>query len=102
MSGASGAGGAAMGAAAILMLIVSVVGGIAWLVQFFAGLRYTRWMFGRVPNPEEQKKCDRFMWMLPLIFVLGACLLYLGPIIAMVLYWNQLHRLRQYVKTLQQ
>lgn len=41
------------------------------------------------------------MWMLPLIYVLLACIA-IGPLIALVLYWNQLHRLRKYLKTLPQ
>lgn len=99
--GTGGAGGAAVGAAAILMLIVTIIGGIASLVQFFAGIRYTKWMFGRVPDAEEQKKCDKYMWMLPLIYILLACVA-IGPLIALVLYWNLLHRLRKYMKTLPQ
>lgn len=53
--GVGGAPGAAMSAAAILMILVMVVGGIASLVQFFAGLRYTKWMFGRVLIPKNRK-----------------------------------------------
>jgi hypothetical protein len=40
------------------------------------------------------------MWLLPLVFVLGLACAGLGPLIALVMYWNHLDKLRKYLQTL--
>ncbi len=72
-----------------LMLLSFVAGGlylIAWVGQFFASLLYVRWMAKRIPSRKIHKRAELYMWLLPLIYVAGFCLGFIGPIIATVMY----------------
>jgi hypothetical protein len=96
--------GSAPGAASVFvlaMLAFGLLGFLAWLAQVLASLKYTAWVAARVPDPKLQAKAKRYMWLLPLIAILGAIILYLGPIIALVMYWNMLDKLRKQIKLIQ-
>ncbi len=80
--------------------ILILVGLVTWVAQFFAGLKYTSWMMSRIPDEELVKRCKKYMWLLPLVFVLGLACAGLGPLIALVMYWNHLDKLRKYLQTL--
>jgi hypothetical protein len=71
---------------------------IATLIGFFSSLVYTAWLFRRVPDIESMKTCLRYRWILPLVSVFGLCCMGLGPLIASVMYLNQLWKLRGYLK----
>jgi hypothetical protein len=73
---------------------------VTWVAQFFAGLKYTSWMMSRIPDEELVKRCKKYMWLLPLVFVLGLACAGLGPLIALVMYWNHLDKLRKYLQTM--
>lgn len=97
------AGGAATSGASAVLLVVGIVNitGIgAFVVQFFATMRYTRWMASRVPDARIITRTKTYMWALPAIAIVGAIFLFLGPLIALVLYWNLLDRLRKHVKAI--
>ena len=97
-------GGKAMTAMQVAPLwtpLLFILNAIASVVMFFAVLRYTAWMFGRVPSVRDQMLCDRYMWLLPLIFIFGMCFVYIGPIVAGILLWHILGRLQSYLKDLE-
>lgn len=71
-----------------------------WLIQFFAVMRYTRWLATRVPDKKMIRHTKLYMWLLPAVSIIGAIALLLGPLIALILYWNLLHRLRTYLNKL--
>lgn len=73
---------------------------VAALVQFFAMMRYTRWMAGRVPDRLIVRRTRTYMWLLPILVFPGCFALFLGPLIALILYWNLLDRLRKHVKSI--
>jgi hypothetical protein len=93
-------GGAAITPVMFVGLAFGLIALAAWAAQFFAGLQYTAWVMGRIPDPSMVKICKRYMWLLPLIFVLGFACIGLGPILALVLFWNHLDKLRKHLKTL--
>jgi hypothetical protein len=107
MVGSTGAwvlGGASPGVAAwgVLSLVVSLAGFAAWAVQFFSVMRYTRWLATRVPDAWVIRRTGRYMWLLPLLYTVGILLVGLGPLIALVLYWNLLHRMRKHLLSIEQ
>jgi hypothetical protein len=66
-----------------------------------AMLTQARFLGRRVPDRVIVDRAGRYRWLLPLISVVGVCLVYLGPLIALILYWNLLDRLRKHVKMIQ-
>lgn len=87
---------------ALIMLAraASVISGAAWITQFFAAMLYVRWLARRVPDRKLHDKAKRFMWLGPLLYTVGIVLLALGPLIALVMYWNMLDKLRKHIKTM--
>ncbi|MFT3683817.1 MAG: hypothetical protein QM783_02635 [Phycisphaerales bacterium] len=94
--------GTAAGFSAVMILsgFLSLLALAAWVTQFFAVMQYTRWMATRIPDAFIQRRAATYMWLLPVISVVGAILLFLGPLVALILYWNLLDRLRKHVKSI--
>lgn len=82
---------------AILLGLVSLA---VWVVQFFGMMRYTRWLARRVPDAWLLKRSALYVWLLPVIYVVGIVVLFLGPLVALVLYWNLLDRIRKHLKAI--
>lgn len=80
--------------------IVGLVSLLAWIVGFIAMMNYTHWIASRIPDLDIQKRALRFRWLLPVISILGLLLLGLGPLIALVMYWNLLDQVRKHIKTI--
>jgi hypothetical protein len=72
--------------------LLAMIGSIA---QFFASLLYVRWISRRMQDGKLVEKSTRYLWMLPLIYIVGLCVLALGPIVAMILYLLLLNDLRK-------
>jgi hypothetical protein len=83
-----------------LFMLIGLVSMGAWIVQFFATMKYTGWLASRVPDAHIVKRSRTYMWLLPVVAIVGAILLFLGPLIALVMYWNLLDRLRKQVKAI--
>ncbi|HBS29388.1 MAG TPA: hypothetical protein DEB06_08055 [Phycisphaerales bacterium] len=77
--------------AAILVGIISI---LVTAAAFFAQMVYTRWVGGRLANARVVRRARRLMWLGPLLYTVGTLLLFLGPLIALVLYWNMLEWVR--------
>lgn len=105
IAGAGGAVGGAAGASGLSLILVGLIGLVsllslvAWAVQFFAVIKYTRWMAKRVPDGWIVDKTKLYIWLLPVLATVGALIL-IGPLIALVLYWNLHHRLRKQVQSI--
>jgi hypothetical protein len=78
----------------LLAIVVQVGAKIAWVVQFFAAMQYLRWLGPRIPDATITDRARRYMWLLPLIYVLGAICLMIGPLIALLMYIRLLDNLR--------
>ena len=80
------------------VVLASGVGGVAafgaWLLQFFASMLYLRWLARRIPNGKIVERAGMYMWLLPVIFLLGAACFLIGPLIAIILYALLLNDLR--------
>lgn len=66
----------------------------AVIAQFFAAMLYLRWMGSRIPDAVVVERSKLYMWLLPVIFVVGICALGLGPLIAWIMYLMLLNRVR--------
>jgi hypothetical protein len=62
-------------------------------------MRYTRWVAGRVPDAHMVGRTKTYMWLLPLLYTVGI-LIIVGPLIALVMYWNLLDRLRKHLTSI--
>lgn len=101
---AAAAAGGAMNPGGMVILAFTAVLGIAglvlWAVQFFSVMRYTRWIAARVPDLFVVKRTKIYVWLLPVIGIVGVFALMLGPLIALVMYWNLLDRMRKHLKAI--
>ncbi|MBX3379906.1 MAG: hypothetical protein KF805_07410 [Phycisphaeraceae bacterium] len=79
--------------AAFLSIATSIAGVVAWIVQFFAALLYTRWLAPRIPNPRLFKRAKLLMWLGP-VLMLGYCLI-IPPLVAMIMYYNMFSWIRK-------
>ncbi len=99
LSAGPGGAGTATGVG-LVSLLVGLAGLVAWAVQFFAIMLYLRWLASRVPDEKIVKRTKTYMWLLPVLATVGAILLLLGPLVALVLYWNLLDRFRKHLKAI--
>ncbi len=71
---------------------LNVAGLLAGAVLFFAMMLYVRWLAQRIPDGEMVARTRLYMWLLPVLYTVGALCVGIGPLVAMVLYlilvWN--------------
>ncbi len=79
--------------------ILSFASLAAWAVQFFAMMLYLRWLAARLPDLFVLKRSKTYMWLLPLLGTVGV-VVFIGPIVALVLYWNLLDRVRKHLRSI--
>jgi ACR3 family arsenite efflux pump ArsB len=58
------------------------------------------WLARRVPDQWIVKRATTYRWLLPVLTTVGVLLIGLGPLIALVLYWNLLDRMRKHLKAI--
>ena len=68
------------------------------LALFISNVMYIGWFAKLVRNKKMAKRSKHFVWSGPLIAILGFPLLFLGPLITLVLYWNQIEYIRRDLK----
>lgn len=91
------------GMAGLVFLVSSLLilaGFVAFIVQFIAMMNYLTWLAKRIPDAAIENRSRRYRWMLPLIAVIGVLALWLGPLIALVMYWNLLDRFRKHTRSI--
>ncbi|MCG3124141.1 MAG: hypothetical protein GIKADHBN_02584 [Phycisphaerales bacterium] len=81
-------------------LLLQGVGTVAWLVQFVSVMNYTNWIARRVPDHYIMKRTRLYRWLLPVLSVVGAAVFFLGPLVALIMYWNLLDRLRKHTRSI--
>jgi MFS family permease len=102
--GAAGPSGPAFSPAMYTLIALSMLLSLAvfvlWAVQIIASLNYMAWLASRVPDQPLREKALRYRWVLPLIFVVGYVCIGLGPIIALILYYNLINQMRIIVRNI--
>lgn len=81
--------------AGLVLLLITIVAALASIVAFFAQMLYVKWLAGRLPNAAVYKRSKTLLWLGPVLYTFGLLLLGLGPLIALVLYWNMLDKVRK-------
>ena len=69
-----------------------------WVIQFFASLNYMAWLARRLPDEKMRAEALQYRWVLPLIFVLGSICFGLGALVALVMYYNLINKIRVTVR----
>ncbi|UYV12970.1 MAG: hypothetical protein NCW75_01485 [Phycisphaera sp.] len=97
---AGSAGSAGMGAVGILVvagLLSTLVGVAGYVVQML----YVAWLGQRIPDQDIHRRGKRNAWLVPLLATVGMIII-IGPLIALVLYWNLVDALRKQLKHLRE
>jgi len=68
------------------------------LVLFISNVLYVGWVARLVRNEKMYKRSKHLVWSGPLLVIVGAAIFVLGPLIALVLYWNMLEYVRRDLK----
>jgi NAD/NADP transhydrogenase beta subunit len=82
----------------LAILGVSAFGLIAQITKYFASLIYLQWLVRRIPNQRAEMRARLLMWLGPVLVTVGALLLFIGPLVAIVLYYNMLDWVRKDLK----
>jgi len=88
------------GPLAILSMIGSVAAIVAWCVQYFASMLYIKWLSPRLPSKRIHNRAKLMLWLGPVLYVVGAAACGIGPLIALILYYNLLEWLRIDLKSI--
>jgi hypothetical protein len=85
----------------VITIIVGVINMVVSVARYFFEMSYLRWLAPRIPNEKVAQRAKRLLWLGPVLCTVGLLLLGLGPIIALVMYWNLLHWVRLDLKKIQ-
>lgn len=87
---------AIIGATAGLVLLV------AWIAFYFLSMKYFIWLGTRIPDQKIVDFAKRMRWLGPVLFIVGAPCVMLGPLAAFILYIVLIHRLKQALEGVEQ
>lgn len=62
---------------------------------FFGSLAFLRWLMRRVPDEKTRGFIGTCMWVIPLVSIVGSCVLYLGTLAGIVLYLIAMRRVHR-------
>lgn len=84
--------------ATVVQIAVGLLGAAGSIVAFFAQMLYLRWLAPRLPTHAAAKRAKTMLWLGPVLYTVGLLALGLGPLIALVLYYNLLDKIRKDLK----
>lgn len=79
---------------------LGAVSTLVWLGTYVVHAIYLAWLAKRIPDAAMHKRARLLMWLCPVLSTVGLILIGLGPLIALVLYWNLIDRFRKAFKRL--
>ena len=85
---------------AALTFIAGAASTLAWVVWFFAAMFYLRWLAPRIPSERIAARAKRLLWLAPLLYTVGTLACGIGPLVALVLYYNLLEWLRKELRAI--
>lgn len=104
VQGANTPGGQGFSPSMLILVVLSVILAVGvfvlWAVQIIASLNYMAWLASRVPDMKMRETALKYRWILPLIFILGYICAGLGPVVALILYYNLLNNCRIVVRNI--
>lgn len=84
-----------------LIFAMFVVSAAIWIARFFFEMSYVRWLAPRIPNQKAAKRAKLLLWLGPILVTVGFFACGIGPLIALILYWNLLDWVRQDLRAIQ-
>lgn len=84
----------------IFVLIFAVMSTVVSVAQFFAAMLYIKWLATRLPSPRAEKRAKLMLWLGPVLYTVGLLLVGLGPLIALIMYYNLLEWVRKDLKAI--
>ena len=81
----------------IIARINSLISPLAWIVSFFASLLYIRWLAWRLPSRKIAERAETYLWLLPVLFIVGFCVFMLGPLVATITYLLLIYDVRAHL-----
>ena len=73
-----------------------------WLATYIVHGTYLAWLAKRIPDTKLHNRSKRIRWLCPLLATVGIILIGLGPLIALVIYWNLINSFRKAFKRIRQ
>lgn len=71
-----------------------------WAASISAQMSYVTWLAPRLQDAQVAARAKLLVWLAPLLCTVGMLLLFLGPLIAIIMYWNLLNSVRRDLKYL--
>jgi hypothetical protein len=93
-------GSQAVGGIGVMALAMNRVARGASVAQFFAAMLYIKWLATRLPSPRAEKRAKLMLWLGPVLYTGGLLLVGLGPLIALIMYYNLLEWVRKDLKAI--
>ena len=82
-----------------LFTVLTSVGNMVLLAAwFFSAMAYIRWLAPRIPNRQAVDRAKLMMWLGPVLCTVGWLACGLGPLIALVMFYNMLEWVRQDIR----
>lgn len=88
------------GPSPVLLVGVGLLSIVVFAVRFFAEMLYLQWLTPRIPDWDAYKRARLLIWLGPVLYTVGALCLGLGPLVALVLYWNLLDKIRRDIRAI--
>lgn len=82
----------------IVFGIISLLSLVVMLLVFISNVMYMGWFAMLVRNRKMARRSKHFVWYGPLIAIVGMFIFFIGPLITLVLYWNQIEYVRRDLK----
>ncbi len=79
-------------------VLISLAGLVVFAVSYFSQMAYLKWLAPRFPNEWVFKRAKLMLWLGPVLYVVGAFCIGLGPLVALILYYNLVTRVRADLK----
>ena len=98
MSGVSASLGAAL--FGLLSAYIFVYIG-SWIAMFISSMFYLAGLAPRIPNDVIRARAKLYVWLLPVVSIVGACVIYLGPLIAFLMYARLVQRVHEDLQSVQ-
>ncbi|MEN0021221.1 MAG: hypothetical protein AAF747_10090 [Planctomycetota bacterium] len=84
-------GGGGISPTVVVAIMLAIAGLAAFVTQFIAGMLYVRGLATRLPSRKVYRLSKSRIWLCPIFYTVGVVLIGLGPLIALILYWNFLN-----------
>ncbi len=92
------AGATTFNAIIVGAIVLSIFSIGAWVAQYLATMLYIRWLADRVPDVPIANQTRLYIWLLPVLYVVGFACAGIGPIISLIIYVIFLFQVRAMIE----